>query len=171
MTSTLQGVVKFRKHSPWYLVQSLLLLSTPRGTPANSWFSCGSAYEWLATTTGTQGPCPPCYSWWPENCSLWVLSFLLPFPHWSDFQPTENPMALVIVLPFKFAPPYMARGSSWAESGIQFRNDKIPGDIGGLIYLLIYFWYEFATPIRSLPKDFQENFSSTFQTTLRMVFT
>lgn len=139
MTSTLQGVVKFKKHSSGYLVQSfLLLLSTPHGTPANSWFSCGSAYEWLATTTGTQGPCLPYYSWWPESCSLRVLSFLLPFPHWSDFQPGENPMALVIVLPFKFAPPCMPRGSSWAESGIQFGNDKIPADIGELIYLFIF---------------------------------
>lgn len=62
----------------------------------------------------------------------------MPFLHWSDFQPSENPMALVIVLPFKFAPPYMPRGSSWAESGIQFGNDKIPADIGELIYLFIF---------------------------------
>lgn len=90
-----------------------LLLSTLHGTLVNSWLFWGSACECLTTTTRTQGPHLPCYSWWPESCPLWALSLLFTFSHLSDFRPSENAQALLIVHPFKCpASSRRPRGSS-----------------------------------------------------------
>ena len=88
-------VQEVQKHLAQHLVlgRSLLLLLNTLCTPAYPWFSC-SACGWLATTTGTQGSCLSCYSWWPESCFLWALSILCLFP-FEWFPAQREPKGLV----------------------------------------------------------------------------